>query len=128
MTTVSFAADYLMWHYGKALRDLSAIARNLLWFCWHFFSIPDLARTLFSPFARIRQTYFNINHLEESFQNLTANAVSRAVGFVLRILVIAAGLISSVVLIAGVFVAWIGWLILPAIVAVFLILGFGVLI
>lgn len=127
MATVSFFTDYLVWHYGKALQDFLSIAQNLLWFCWHFFSIPDLARTLFAPYARIRQTYFNINDLEESFQNLTANAVSRAVGLVLRTIVIAAGLICETGLAAGLVIVWAGWLLLPAILAVLVILGSGVL-
>lgn len=127
MGAVSFFTDYLIWHYGNALRDLLSIARNLLWFCWHFFSVPDLARTLFSPFARIRQTYFTINDLEESFQNLTANAVSRAVGLVLRTIVIGTGLVCEVCLAAGLAIAYTGWFLLPVILVVLLMLGFGML-
>lgn len=127
MGVISFFTDYLVWHYGKALSDFFSIAQNLLWSCWHFFSIPDLIRTLFSPFARIRQTYFNINNLEESFQNLTANAVSRAVGFVLRTVVIGTGLICEAGLTVGLIIVWTGWLLLPVILTVLLILGSGIL-
>ena len=122
----SFFTDYLIWHYGTAPQDLLILARNLLWFCWHFFSIPDLIRTLFNPFARIRQTYFNINNLEESFQNLTANAVSRIVGLILRTIVIAAGLVCEVILAEVLVIVWAAWFLLPAIIVVFLILGFGI--
>ncbi|MBI2053436.1 MAG: hypothetical protein HYT41_01690 [Candidatus Sungbacteria bacterium] len=127
MGTLLFLTDYLIWHYGRAPQDLLGLARDLLWSCWHFFSISDLARTLFAPFARIRQTYFNINNLEESFQNLTANAVSRAVGLVLRTIVIVAGLVCEVIL-AGVFVViWAAWFLLPAIIILLLIPGSGML-
>src|SRR3989344_4255640 len=125
MGTLSFLTDYLIWHYGQAPQDLLGLARNLLWSCWHFFSIPDLAHTLFAPFARIRQTYFSINNLEESFQNLTANAVSRAVGLVLRAIVIVAGLVCEVILAGVLVIVWAVWFLLPAIIVLFLILGFG---
>ncbi|OHA03722.1 MAG: hypothetical protein A3J58_00125 [Candidatus Sungbacteria bacterium RIFCSPHIGHO2_02_FULL_52_23] len=126
MGTLLFLTDYVIWHYGRAPQDLLGIARNLLWSCWHFFSIPDLARTLFAPFARIRQTYFNINNLEESFQNLTANTVSRVVGLVLRTIVIVAGLVCEVILAGILVIVWTAWFLLPAIIVLFLILGSGI--
>lgn len=126
MNPAIFFKDYLLWHYGKGLGDFASLARGLLWFCCHFFSIPVLTRTLFSPFSRIHENYFSINNIQESLQNIVANTVSRAVGFFLRSVVIATGVICEILLTVLVIIAWIGWLILPLITSILLMFGMGI--
>lgn len=111
-----FLNDYIIWHYGRAVRDFSAIARDLLWFGYHFFSLPLLTRTLFAPFVRIRAGGISITDIEGSLQNITANIISRAVGFCLRVTVISAGALSEIVLAVFLGIIFLCWLLLPFII------------
>ncbi|MFY9463399.1 MAG: hypothetical protein WAP52_04445, partial [Candidatus Sungiibacteriota bacterium] len=65
--------DYIIWHYGKAVRDFFGIAYDVLWFGYHFFSLPLLARTLFAPLSRIRAGSISITDIAGSVQNITLN-------------------------------------------------------
>ena len=111
-----FSADYFIWHYGRAVRDFWRISRDLLWFGYHFFSLPTLTRTLFAPFNRIRSQGFSITEIEASLQNITLNLVSRAVGFFLRSIVIATGIVSEIILALLLVAAFLCWLTLPLLV------------
>lgn len=109
MGVLTFLKDYFVWHYSRALRDLAGISRDLLWFVYHFFSIPLLTRTFFMPIARIRAGGISILDIEGSLQNIALNLIARIVGMKLRAIVIAAGIaaeITSAVLLAAVFVCW----------------------
>jgi len=108
-----FSADYLVWHYGSAVRDFFGIARDLLWFGYHFFSLPVLTRTLVSPFSRIRAGGISITDIEGSMQNITANVISRAVGFVLRAIVIAIGVLFEIAFTTLLVFTLLIWLALP---------------
>lgn len=122
-----FLKGYFIWHYSKAVRDFSAIAADLLWFGYHFFSMGILTKTLFSPFARIHTTGFSITEIELSLQNLTANIISRAVGFFLRVIVISAGVTTEIILGIALIAAFVIWLILPLIILFLLAFGMGII-
>ena len=113
---------YFRWHYTKAYADLLGIWKDLLWFGYHFFSVPVLLRTLISPFYRIRErpTKFDI---EEILESLVTNILMRIVGFLVRIvLLILGGLFLFFLLITGSFVLLI-WTITPFLVTALFILG-----
>jgi len=127
MGTVIFLKDYLVWHYGRAVRDFFGVARDLLWFTYHFFSLPLLTRTLFSPFSRIHTRGFSILEVEVSLQNIALNFISRAVGFVLRVIVIAAGTASTIILASLLAIAFACWILLPVIIIFLFAIGVGIL-
>lgn len=120
-----FLKDYIIWHYGRAVRDFWGVARDLLWFGYHFFSLPVLTRTLFAPFSRIHTGGFSILEIEASLQNIAANLISRAIGFLLRSIVIAAGIVSLLIMAPLLAAALILWLFLPLIILVLLIFSTG---
>ena len=122
-----FIRDYLVWHYGDSIRDFLTLIHDSLWFGYHFFSLPTLTKTLFSPFARIHTEGFSITEIETSLQNLTANIISRAVGFVLRIIVISVGAITEILLAIALATAFICWLALPFIILSLLTFSAGFL-
>ena len=126
MELLALAKDYLIWHYGKGVSDLAGIWRDFLWFGYRFFSLGALAKTLFAPLARIRTGYAGITDISATLQSITANAISRAVGFVLRIFVITAGAITEILLAALAASALALWLILPFLVIALAAFGAGV--
>jgi len=126
MDILIFLQDYIIWHYGRAVRDFFAIAEDLLWFVYHFFSLPVLTRTLFSPFSRIHTTGFSVLAIEASLQNIALNFISRAVGFLLRSIVISAGIVSLMVMAPLLAATLILWLFLPLIILFLLIFSIGI--
>jgi hypothetical protein len=106
--------EYFLWHYSTALKLCLNIATNVVWFTYHFFSIPVLARTLFEPWHGIHnESYrqiFKPNALSEKF---LVKIVMRFFGFVIRVPVIILGLVfCGVVAVLG-FAVFIVWLVLP---------------
>jgi len=102
---------YIRWHYGKAIVDYVNIVHNFVWFFYNFFSIPLMARTLFSPFRRLGESYKGQGlNLEAFFSTIIINSLMRIVGFLLRSLLILIGLffiILSIVVGSVFFVVWI---------------------
>jgi hypothetical protein len=128
MIFTSIISDYFRWHYGRAFGELFHVWLNFLWFIIHFFSMPQLGRSLFSPWKRMteeRKTGF-------SFEGLAAyvivNLLSRLVGFLMRGSVILAGMIVLMVTIFGGLITFLFWLAAPIVIVVFLGLGVTLLI
>jgi len=116
MEALVFSKDYAVWHYGRALRDFLGISRDLVSFLYHFFSIPTLTRTFFSPYARIRAGGISITDIEGSAQNIVLDIVARIVGMYLRAAVIALGICAEIALAILLAAAWAVWISLPAII------------
>lgn len=115
--------QYILWHYSRALVDLTTNWKNFLWFLYHFFSIPLLVKTLFAPWERMDEAYRKGFDPESFFSTLVVNTVMRVVGAFMRSAIIIFGLISLVIgLVGGVFIIVL-WLLIPLIVIGLLILG-----
>jgi hypothetical protein len=106
---------YFIWHYTRAITDILNIVRNFLWFFGHFFSFGELTRTLFSPLKRLHEDYkFDPDNLFENIiGSLIVNVMMRAVAFVMRVTVMAVGLlvILTTLIFAVLFLTV--WLFLP---------------
>ena len=117
-------AEYLIWHYGKALKELAELEKNFLWFFYYQFSIPLLLKTLFTPFFRIQEEYHGFG-LENLFSTLVANTVARVVGLILRLIVLTVGLaVESIMLILAIPI-FIIWALLPAVIFSLVVAGLG---
>lgn len=116
MAMVFLIRDYLRWHYTASIGELLGILRNLFWFFAHLFSLRLLLATLFAPFHRIREDYFGMADIEKTLASIAANLVSRAVGFLLRMIVIALGIITEGVLIAVALPILVVWIFLPVLI------------
>lgn len=122
MGFTAFITDYLSWHYSEALRDMTEILKNFLWFGYNFFSIRVLLKTLFSPIYRIREPYKGLE-LEELAESFVLNSITRFIGFFIRSFLILGGLIFEAI-VAAVFVpVLLIWLFLPAVLLEAFILG-----
>ncbi|MBI4225079.1 MAG: hypothetical protein HY617_01990 [Candidatus Sungbacteria bacterium] len=124
MDATLLIGEYVIWHYGKGVRDFFAVWGNLLWFGYHFFSIRLLARTLFAPYKRFHQQYDWKNlDLGTLGQDMLLNLFMRFLGTVLRLCVIIAGIAYEVTMaIAGACI-FVIWLLLPVIIPLLGILG-----
>ena len=103
METAYVVKEYIRWHYGQGFTELGQLWKNLMWFFYHFFSIPLLAKTLASPLYRIHEP-IDVRKLEfESIaQSITVNLFARFLGLFMRLTLIAIGLaIETALLIAG---------------------------
>jgi hypothetical protein len=112
---------YFKWHYGRGFVDIMRVWRNFLWFTLHFFSVPLLIRTLFSPWQRLHEEYKKGFDLKSFFSTLLVNTLMRIVGSIIRLLFIIIGIILFfAVAIAGLlFLAF--WVVAPfGIVVIFL--------
>ena len=114
---------YLIWHYGPAFLDIWRIYKNFIWFLYHFFSIPLLLKTLFSPLERLHERYNRNLDISDFFSTLALNSIMRVVGAILRLFVILAGIASiSLFTLAGVFFL-IFWIFFPAIIPILFFWG-----
>lgn len=76
--------EFLEWIYGEGIREFVRAWANLHWFFYHFFSVPELLRTIFQPLKRRRETYQKGFDPEKFFEAAAINTVMRVAGFFVR--------------------------------------------
>ncbi len=109
---------YLWWHYTLALRDLTVVSGNLLWFIYRFFSLPSLVKTLFSPWRRLGEGYRRGFNPQAFLETLVVNTLMRIVGVIFRLVMIAVGLMALVVAILVGILFFIFWFLLPPLILI----------
>ena len=114
MVGTLFFVEYFAWHYSSAFRDVTSFWMNIAWFVTHYFSIPLLFRTLFSPWKRV-----TAEHTKRGIEDLAAtivfNIMSRIVGAFVRSMLIIVGLTALLVVLTGYCVFLVLWTLLPAV-------------
>lgn len=108
--------EYFLWHYTAALRLHINIVSNLLWFAYHFFSVPVLVRTLFAPWRRSHISYHLEFHPKVIAETIVLNSIMRILGFVFRFFVLVFGLTVCVLIALAGVVSFIVWFFLPIII------------
>ncbi|NBD74135.1 hypothetical protein GVX82_03795 [Patescibacteria group bacterium] len=123
MAGAQVALFYFSWHYGRGIRDFLRTWGNLVWFFWHFFAIPLMARTLFMAFRRIETSSRPGFHPDDMAGNLIVNVLMRLLGFFLKMLLILIGLsaILATLLLGG--ALFLFWLVAPVALVLMLVLG-----
>lgn len=106
---------YLKWHYSRALKNLFLIWKDFVWFIWYFFSIGELARTLFAPWRRLNEEYQKGLAVGSWGETLIVNTLMRLVGAIFRLVLIAVGLVLLLLVIVLLLPALALWLALPAV-------------
>jgi hypothetical protein len=115
------ALAFFGWWYGVGWRQVVRNVGLRLIKTSHMFSVPILLRTLFAPWRRI-MTYPGAG-LSERVRALGDNLVSRAVGFTVRVFVLATvGLLLLLVAIAGI-IEVVVWPVVPLGVVVAIVKG-----
>jgi uncharacterized membrane protein YdfJ with MMPL/SSD domain len=129
MGMIAILPAYVSWHYSEALLSLMKIWVNFTWFIFHFFSISILLQTLFSPFKRLQEEKKSVGFdIGEFAGNFIINSVMRVIGAFLRLSIIAIGLVMIVITFFAGIVAFITWVLMPAVIATLMFFGFSLLI
>ena len=115
--------EYIVWHYTTAIADIVSIFGNFLSFLYHIFSIPVLARTLFTRWYQLGETREKVFDIGRFFSALLVNTIMRAVGFFVRISVITAGICSIIMAILAGIAVFVFWLFVPLINILILAVG-----
>lgn len=113
--------SFFSWWYGRGWREVVASFSSRLRGVANTFSVSQLLRTLFAPWRRI-MTYPGAS-LAERFRAWGDNIFSRAVGFVVRLLVLFAALLLAIVVAVFSLVEIVLWPVLPIAVPVLIIVG-----
>ena len=105
---------YPFWYYFSAPKKLLGIWGNFIKFFWTvLFPVPLVFKTLFSPWKRTGEKIFTQGFDPKIIlKNLAADIVSRFVGFLVKIIILAIAFICEIfVLIFGVllFAFWLAW-------------------
>lgn len=125
MEALRFAKEYVFWHYGVAIREMAGIEKNFLWFGYHFFSIPLLTRTLFSPIYRLWDKEARLPDIAGMLQDFVVTTVMRLVGFFTKIVILVIGFLFETALLV-LFVPTLAlWLILPLVAAPLVVAEIG---
>lgn len=128
MLLLSIIHHYLFWHYSTAFGEIRHVAKNLLWFVVHFFSLPQLFRSLLSPYRRMTEDRGKTFDLEDLAGFIIINLISRIIGLVLRLTIILAGTASLLILFFLILLTYIVWSIAPLFLLVCLLFGIRLLI
>lgn len=128
MSIFSLIGNYFLWHYSTAFINMFRIWGDFFWFVYHFFSIPVLVHTLFSPWKKIHEERESVGfNVQDIFSALVVNTIMRIIGFFFRVILIAVGMFSVVfVFVAGV-VVFAVWVLAPVLILVSLISGINFL-
>lgn len=124
MFFASIISDYFVWHYTRAWWQMWGVWRNFLWMVIHFFSIPQLSRSLFAPYKRITEGRGDKFSLEDLATYVIVNLISRTIGAIVRVFIILIGLVSLALTVAGGFVTYLFWMVAPFM--VILLVGAGI--
>lgn len=124
MLFLSIVHHYLLWHYTRAFLEIFNVWLNLMWFVVNFFSIPQLLRSLFSPWKRIQEGRGEKWNLEDLAGFIIIGLISRLIGFILRLTIITLGLVCLFIVVFGGFAVYVLWVAAPLV--LFGLLGFGI--
>ena len=124
MNPLSFAATYITWHYSAALIAFWKTGYELLRFLYHFFSVPVLVGTLFSPWRRLGEHQLGRWQLGAWLSSLIVNGLMRLVGSIIRLIFLLTGILVCL----GFTLLWplcfLFWLAGPLMVILFWFIGF----
>lgn len=104
-------AEYVEWQFILAPRFLLTLIWNLQWALQQFFSVPTMLRTLFAHWHRDVVPY-RAGTISGLLLAFAWNQISRAIGFIIRSIMLLMWLTSAVVLLAagaGVLLALVSW-------------------
>lgn len=118
---------WLEWQFFDVPKGILEAWRNFLKFNLDYFSIPLLLKTFFSHWRRYSYSYGKRFDLWRYFEAFTFNMMSRIIGAVLRLFFIATGLLIEIFIIFGGAVILLGWLVLPLLLILGFLYGFGIL-
>ncbi len=113
MLFLSIMHHYILWHYTTAFSEILHVWKNLLWFTYNFFSLPQMFKSYFSPWKRMTEERGNTFNFEDLAGFIIINLISRIIGMILRTIIISVGLLAILVLILAIIITYIFWIFAP---------------
>ena len=107
-----FLISFFTWWYGAGWMRLPREIRQRIRYITQFFSLTIILKTLFAPWKR-DIAYATSPALEDRFNALIGNLVSRFIGFLIRIFFMIGGVCAIVCTAVGGTVLFVIWPILP---------------
>lgn len=121
MNTLSI---FFSWFFIRVpFREIPHLAGNFLHWAWQYFSIGYFLPRLLEPWHRDITAYGRGFDLKRFLRVLVWNLISRVIGAILRAVLILAGLLVELILFVTAVSVFIFWLVLPAVVIIFLTWG-----
>lgn len=124
MKTALILPNYIWWHYIKAPYSIISLTFSLAGGIIHFFSIPILLKTLFSPWRRLSEEYPENFDLGEVAVSLVVNFLMRVVGAVMRLITIIVGIVLTLLSFAVGILFFVYWILMPVAVIFLVTWGF----
>ncbi len=115
------ATSLFTWWYGVGWKLVAKSITKRLDRTLASFSVPTLARTLFSPWKRIVSAPGA--GIAAHIQAMGDNLVSRFVGFTVRLMVLLAATVSMAVIAVTGVIQIIAWPLVPIVIPIFIIMG-----
>ena len=115
------AVSFFSWWYGRGWRQVATSFGSRLSGLANTFSVSQLLRTLFAPWRRIIS--YPGASLDERLRAWSDNMFSRAVGFVVRLIVLFTALLAAIVVVIFSLAELVVWPLLPIAVPVLIIMG-----
>src|SRR3989344_8339136 len=112
---------WFSWHLAQTPRFLFSVWGNYLAFGLHFFSVPILFATFFSPWRKYQWAYPKGFHLGGFFSTLVTNFFSRVIGAMARTLLILFGVLAEIFIFITGIITIILWILMPFIMVFLLI-------
>ena len=110
---LSLVPQYFKWYYWDKVGRIVHAWKNYLVFNPRYFSMPSLAKGLFSYWRKYHYSYGRGFDPQRYFEAFTFNMISRVLGAITRLLLLFVGVVVELIIaILGVLVL-ITWLILP---------------
>lgn len=123
MVLFELAWNYLKWHYTLAIVNIFSIWGNFCWFLWNYFSIRQLARTLFTPWRRLAESADSVFDFFNYFSSILITLIMRVVGVLVRSAVILIGLATMALVTATGAIFLLAWILMPFILIMLLAVG-----
>lgn len=107
--------EWFFWYFYEMPKFLLEVWKNYFLFGLNYFSVLILLKSLFAPWRRYRWIYPKGINVVEFFNTLISNIVSRILGFLMRIILILAGISFQIFVIFAGLVIFLSWVLIPLI-------------
>ena len=118
---------WFVWHFFETPRTIFDAWRNFLLFNLNYFSIPTLLKTFLSYWHKYSWSYGRGFDLKVYLEVALSNVISRAIGVIIRSVLIILGIVSEVFIFVAGLIILLSWLALPVLVAATIVFGFGLM-
>jgi ABC-type transport system involved in cytochrome bd biosynthesis fused ATPase/permease subunit len=118
---------FITWHYNTGLKELTRAFRNFLSFGIHYFPIKELSKTIFSHWRRSSDSYGEGLDVGVWAKAFLGNMISRILGAIIRLVIIAVGIVFEITLFFVGSAIILIWVLLPIIITLGFFAGIGLL-